>query len=147
MTQRFIKPGQSFLAQWTATQYGSYWYHSHEKGQISDGLYGAIKIHPKSDVATPFETISSDAATLAAITKAVRYSKPLLLTDHRRRVSGDVWDLTIKSGIDLPCYDSVLINGKGRIDCWSADKITSLLSPAQKNFLVLANLTNFSPKG
>lgn len=44
LTQTGIPPGESFVYKWTATQYGTYWYHGHYRGQLEDGLYGAINI-------------------------------------------------------------------------------------------------------
>ncbi len=61
--------------------------------------------------------------------------------------SQDAWDLTTKSGIDMLCYDSVLLNGKGQVDCWPEEKIAALLTPAQQTFLQLGNGTVFTPKG
>lgn len=47
-----IKPGESFLYQFTLKQNGTYWYHSHSGWQEQQGLYGAIVIEAKE--AEPF---------------------------------------------------------------------------------------------
>jgi hypothetical protein len=44
LTQWAIQPNYTFDYQWHATQYGTYWYHSHDMATIQDGLYGAIQI-------------------------------------------------------------------------------------------------------
>ncbi|KAF4768051.1 hypothetical protein HAV15_002233 [Penicillium sp. str.  len=44
VSQRLITPGGGFVYKFTASQYGTYWYHSHCAGQIMDGLYGPIYI-------------------------------------------------------------------------------------------------------
>lgn len=44
LSQKKIEPGCIFKYKWTATQYGTYWYHGHVQGQIEDGLVGAIYI-------------------------------------------------------------------------------------------------------
>ena len=44
VSQKPIEPGGTFVYRWTATQYGTYWYHGHVQGLVSDGLYGAIII-------------------------------------------------------------------------------------------------------
>ncbi|MAD81501.1 MAG: hypothetical protein CL912_00925 [Deltaproteobacteria bacterium] len=44
LTQTGIPPGETFVYKWTATQYGTYWYHGHYRGQLEDGLYGPIEI-------------------------------------------------------------------------------------------------------
>lgn len=42
-----IEPGQTFTYRFTVRQSGTYWYHSHTKGQEQDGLYGALIVHPQ----------------------------------------------------------------------------------------------------
>ena len=44
VSQKAIQPGDTFTYKWTATQYGTYWYHGHVKGQLEDGLFGPIQI-------------------------------------------------------------------------------------------------------
>ncbi|KAH6889659.1 Cupredoxin [Thelonectria olida] len=52
VTQCPIQPGGSFLYNFTITQPGTYWYHSHSEGQYPDGLRGPLIIH---DPASPFD--------------------------------------------------------------------------------------------
>jgi FtsP/CotA-like multicopper oxidase with cupredoxin domain len=146
LTQRQIRPGCSFTYRWTATQYGSYWYHAHQRGQINDGLYGPIIIHPRGSEQKPFGLISSDIATVHAMENAEAKVKPLVLSDFRHITSEDDWRLSIASGIETPCYDSILFNGKGRVDCWSQEKIASLLTKDQELFLKLGNETSMTDK-
>jgi len=51
LSQKLIEPGHTFAYKWKATQYGTYWYHAHSKGQVEDGLLGPIYI--KSDPPPP----------------------------------------------------------------------------------------------
>lgn len=44
LSQKPIQPGHSWTYRWTATQYGTYWYHAHGMAEIMDGLYGPIWI-------------------------------------------------------------------------------------------------------
>ncbi|KAK3365614.1 Cupredoxin [Lasiosphaeria ovina] len=147
ITQHPIQPGKSFNYAWTASQYGSYWYHAHQHGQLDDGLYGPIVIHPKKSRPAPFSLVSKDAKALAAIQKAAANPKPLMLSDYRHTVSDDTNAIQQASGIELTCLDSILLNGKGNVNCWSAQKIASLLGPDQLAFLQLANVSSFSVKG
>lgn len=146
LSQRQIRPGCSFTYRWTATQYGSYWYHAHQRGQINDGLYGPMIIYPKENEPRPFGLISSDPATIAVLEKAEAHVKPLVLSDFRHMTSEEDWDISIASGIETPCYDSILLNGKGKVSCWSQEKINSLLSDDQKLFLKLGNATGLTDK-
>jgi FtsP/CotA-like multicopper oxidase with cupredoxin domain len=147
VTQRHIQPGGSFNYKWTATQYGSYWYHAHQSGQLDDGLYGAIIIRPSKHLPTPFNLITTDKKALKAIERAAAKSQSLMVSDFRHTPSQEIIPLTKEAGIELTCYDSVLFNGKGSTDCWSSEYIASLLSPEQKTYLQLGNATSFTPKG
>ncbi|KAK0634673.1 multicopper like protein [Bombardia bombarda] len=51
-TQCAIPPGSSFTYNFTINQPGTYWYHSHTKGQYPDGLRGPLIIH---DPENPFK--------------------------------------------------------------------------------------------
>ena len=51
VTQCGIPPGSSFTYNFTADQVGTYWYHSHQRGQYPDGLRGPFIIH---DPESPF---------------------------------------------------------------------------------------------
>ncbi|VTO84015.1 unnamed protein product [Fusarium graminearum] len=52
VTQCAIRPGESFLYNFTITQPGTYWYHSHTESQYPDGLRGPLIIH---DPESPFK--------------------------------------------------------------------------------------------
>ncbi|KAK3489749.1 Cupredoxin [Neurospora crassa] len=52
VTQCPIPPGASFTYNFTVDQPGTYWYHSHNKGQYPDGFRGPLVIH---DPKAPFE--------------------------------------------------------------------------------------------
>ncbi|KAF1947444.1 hypothetical protein EJ02DRAFT_507888 [Clathrospora elynae] len=49
VTQCGILPGSSFTYNFTVDQPGTYWYHSHERGQYPDGLRGAFIVHDPED--------------------------------------------------------------------------------------------------
>jgi CopA family copper-resistance protein len=42
-----IAPNKTYEYKFKVRQNGTYWYHSHSKGQEQDGLYGAFVIYPK----------------------------------------------------------------------------------------------------
>jgi FtsP/CotA-like multicopper oxidase with cupredoxin domain len=49
VTQKPISPGATFVYRWTATDYGTYWYHAHERGQASNpdlptGLHSSVAL-------------------------------------------------------------------------------------------------------
>ncbi|KAK2599029.1 hypothetical protein QQS21_005495 [Conoideocrella luteorostrata] len=147
VTQRPIEPGRNFTYKFQALQYGSYWYHSHAKGQIEDGLYGPIVIHPRSDTPKPFHMISKDRKSIQAMERAERAVHPLVLYDYMHITSEEKWDITPKAGVEIPCYDSILFNGKGRVRCLPEDEMMSHLSPVQKRDLDLVPGQKLTDKG
>ncbi|KAI1550581.1 SufI, multicopper oxidase [Pyrenophora tritici-repentis] len=52
VTQCGISPGSSFTYNFTIDQPGTYWYHSHERGQYPDGIRGPLIVH---DNDSPFK--------------------------------------------------------------------------------------------
>lgn len=148
ITQRHIQPGKSFVYEWDADQYGSYWYHAHQMGQIEDGMYGALVIRPKKSRATPFAAIAGDQA---AIAKAARKPRQLLIGDWRKKTSTEMMQIEHDANMEVPCYDSILFNGKGSTICWEQSYINSLITPQQNNTLNAAiaagNQASMSPKG
>ncbi|KAK2747866.1 hypothetical protein FQN55_004743 [Onygenales sp. PD_40] len=123
VTQRPIHAGKSFLYKWVATEYGSYWYHSHSRGQIDDGLIGPILIRPDPSLPLPLAAISSDSAEVTAMAAALQESKSMLVGDWTHEVSSDVWEVAKASRVDLICPDSILINGKGSVTCPTPEEL------------------------
>ncbi|KAK3683920.1 Cupredoxin [Podospora appendiculata] len=57
-----IPPGSSFTYNFTINQPGTYWYHSHTRGQYPDGLRGPMIIH---DPKTPFKDMYDEELVLS----------------------------------------------------------------------------------
>ncbi|OTA03693.1 Multicopper oxidase [Trichoderma parareesei] len=146
LSQRAIAPGCRFIYEFAATQYGSFWYHSHFHGQIEDGLYGPIVIHPRPQDPKPFQLISADPLNVAAMIEAERSVKPLAIVDFNHFTSQEKWDMALASGVEDSCYDSVLFNGKGRVQCLASAEVAANLSDDQKTFLALGNVTSMTDK-
>ena len=143
ITQRHIQPGKSFVYEWDANQYGSYWYHAHQLGQLEDGLYGPLVIRPKKSRATPLSAIPGD---VAAIAKAAKKPRQLLIGDWRKQTSTEIIKIEHEANMEIPCYDSILFNGKGSTICWDEATIKSLVTPQQQNTLNAAG-GNMTAKG
>ena len=88
-------------------------------------MYGPIIIHPKKDRPTPFSLISNNPAAVRAMEKAVKNAKPVIVGDYRAHTSHDSWEIIKNAGFETGCYDSILFNGKGRVDCWSPEKLAA----------------------
>ncbi|TQB73114.1 hypothetical protein MPDQ_006199 [Monascus purpureus] len=135
LSQRPIEPGCQYLYKWKADQYGSYMYHAHRRGQIDDGLYGAIYIHPDESVKKPFPLITSDPVELAAIELAESATTPLVLSDWRKLTSEELWASEEADGYDSYCVNALLLNGKGSISCLSQEVLEDVLPPATKGLM------------
>ncbi|KAF2811395.1 laccase TilA [Mytilinidion resinicola] len=144
LSQRPILPGSSFTYTWTAYQYGSYFYHAHSRGQIDDGLYGAITIKPSLEEPKSFGTIAKTQKDLDSLVKAEAEVKPLIFGDWRHVTSSETWELEQAAGIETACVDSLLVNRKGFVNCWSREDIQTFTSPPAKQ--VLGGL-NYTDKG
>lgn len=61
VTQCPVPPGMSLTYNFTIDQPGTYWYHSHHKGQYPDGLRGPLLVH---DSASPIKDMYSEELVL-----------------------------------------------------------------------------------
>lgn len=93
VTQCPIAPGDSFVYNWTARQYGSAWYHSHYSVQYADGALGPLTLHGPSSA--PFDDV---------------IDPPLLVTDWGHKSAF----VAQAAGKDL-YKPSILLNGKGNV--------------------------------
>lgn len=144
MTQIPIKPGCAFTYRWTATQHGTYFYHAHLQSQINDGLYGPIVIHPRPGTQKPYALITQDPKALLAIEKAEVQRIPLLIGDWRHMTSEAELEVAMQSHLEHTCFDSIIVNGKGHVDCLTPAQQQPLITPAQQQLLMGFNLTSKS---
>ena len=143
VSQYVIQPGTAYMYQWTATDSGTYFYHAHYKGQMMDGLYGAIIIAPADNAPTPFSLISSsDASSLTAAAQAV---EPVFISDWNRATFADFLFVEEAANIDWACSDSIAINGFGSQYCPSAAFLAASAAPQEP--LVLGNGSSLTAKG
>ncbi|KAH9906009.1 multicopper oxidase [Xylariomycetidae sp. FL2044] len=138
LTQTHIQPGCAFTYKWKATQHGTFFYHSHSQSQIDDGLYGPLTIHPKSTRPRPFNMITDNPVSLYAMEKAQEKRVSVMLSDWRQIISDKEWEISMESHIEHPCFDSLLVNGKGSVNCVPAEKQAGLMTAGQKDLLSVA---------
>lgn len=137
LTQHQISPDCSFTFEWTATQHGAFFYHAHSGSQVNDGLYGPIIIHPAPSTPAPYDLITTDAKSLSAIQAAEQTRMPLLISDWRQVESQFEWESSRASGVETPCFDSILVNGKGKVNCLSKEQQEPLITPNRRMLLNL----------
>lgn len=146
ITQRPVQPGESFTYEFDATQYGSHWYHAHYRGQIEDGMYGAVLIHPRRGAPKPFDLISGNPGAVKAMEKAERKVYPLMISDFTRLTSREKWDATVEAETEISCYDAVLFNGHGSVRCIPAEETNAHLNEVQKKLLSLVEGAELTDK-
>ncbi|RFU32243.1 hypothetical protein B7463_g4119, partial [Scytalidium lignicola] len=142
LSQRPIEPGQSFAYKFVAYPAGTYWYHAHSRATLLDGLVGALWIKPNSQHATPWSLISSSNQEQKQIATAAASPQFVNIQDWTDFTSWDYLAAEEKSGLDLHCIDSLLINGKGSVYCPGVPYLESQLSPDLKNAFANRSLTD-----
>lgn len=117
VSQRPIQPNETFIYNWTASEPGLYWYHSHAYSQVSDGLYGPIYVHPAENTDKHFHKISSDEHDVAQMNAAEATAKVLSLHDWTHFTSNEIMAIEKEANLDAYCVNSLLVNGKGSVYC------------------------------
>lgn len=98
-------------------QYGSYWYHAHYRGYLTDGLYGPIYIRPNRDRERPYKFIVNDTEELNLLETLEQSPTSIIADDSFKIPMDDIMARMFHYGIDPLCILSILINGKGRVYC------------------------------
>ncbi|KAB5589622.1 Multicopper oxidase [Ceratobasidium theobromae] len=132
LTQYPIPVGSDFVYRFNITQYGFYWYHSHNKMQKDDGLKGTLFIRPKPTRETPFSQISANPDTLRVLERAANNALLFNAYDYNHYMSD--WSLSEwkRTGIEQLCADNILINGKGQVACPNKAIVDPLTLELQK---------------
>lgn len=130
ITQYPIPVGQSFVYNWTATQMGYHWYHSHHQLQVDDGLRGDIYLRPKADRVNPFSLISGDTADIAAMKVAERNPLKLFVYDWKHKTANEYMSEWQRTMVEPLCLDDILINGKGQVVCPNRAILDPVVHPA-----------------
>ncbi|RSL78079.1 hypothetical protein CEP51_008508 [Fusarium floridanum] len=107
---------------WTTTydttgNWGLNWYIDHTSSASVDGLYGLVYVAPSPSRPRPYHLITNDTLELRQIKEAERVIQHAAIQNHQHRDT--VWKLLrMKAeGSEYYCYDSILVNGKGRVHC------------------------------
>ena len=105
VTQCGIASGSSFLYEFTLTQTGTYWWHSHSQTQRLDGLFGALIVHGAGEAYQMGRDYDEEVV--------------VLLQDYYHTPAPDMlaWYLTRASSGFEPVPDNGLINGQNVFEC------------------------------
>lgn len=144
LSQWNIYTGESYTYRFKlVNQYGGYWYHSHERGYYADGLRGTIYVRPKSDRKKPWSLISIDNADIGQMEAAESDFQVMSLSDHWHINHTDMLLVVHETGVPPACFDSLLINGRGRQYCMNDWR--TVMSPIEVG--LLHNFSSINPTG
>lgn len=129
LSQRPIPAQGEFLYKWSANEYGTYWYHSHYKSQLSDGLFGPIYIRPSAPQDRPFNKISNDLRALASLRRAEEHPQLVTISDWTHVTSAELIQIQNDTNQDVYCTNSILFNGRGRVNCLTEEQQHQELAP------------------
>lgn len=147
LTQEAIPAGSSYLYKWTADASGTYFYHSHFRSQIMDGLYGAIIIDAADDAEKPFSLISNDSAVVKQLEAADLSLQPIFISDYNSITSKEFHDAQVNANVDVACADAIILNGKGSQYCLTRDELTAYTNPKVAALLAAVNPPQITNKG
>lgn len=119
VTQYPILPGGNLTLQFsTAGQYGFFWYHSHTRGYYADGVRGPLLIRPSPSRARPYASLADNVtATLADLIAVEQNATNLFVHDWYHVTSDTLIAMYYTTGVYPSCFDSIVFNGKGAVQC------------------------------
>jgi len=124
--------GGNLVYNFTLTQSGLHWFHSHYKMQLDDGLKGTIYIRPDPNKPKPFNQISNDTTTLTQLKNAELNANLLNVYDYKHYTS-DFWlSEWQRTGVEQLCIDNIITSGQGQVMCPNMNVVNSLASAIQK---------------
>ncbi|KAF2795494.1 multicopper oxidase [Melanomma pulvis-pyrius CBS 109.77] len=147
VSQRPIRPGSSYLYRWKAEDPGVYFYHAHSRGQIMDGLYGAIIITPPKQADRPFHMISRDPVDYTAMREAETKLQTLMISDWSQFSFERFYGVEREANIDFTCMDSIIINGAGSQYCLDRQSLDNFTNPLVKAILASTGEKGITDKG
>lgn len=117
VTQWPILPKDRFTYEFLVENYGAFWYHSHTMGTYDDGIRGPIVFHPHRSRPRPWAAISSKTKDHYSIEHAFGRALKFMVFGWMHQIA-EASLVQWKSSAVLPtCFDSILLNGYGRVHC------------------------------
>ncbi|KAK6214203.1 hypothetical protein LQW54_004629 [Pestalotiopsis sp. IQ-011] len=101
----------------TTGAWGLSWYADHTTAASADGLHGMIYVAPDPARPRPYKLITDNPLELRQIMEAEQNIRHLAIKNHMHRDTN--WKILQMraEGTEFYCYDSLLVNGKGRNLC------------------------------
>ncbi|KAH4183363.1 multicopper oxidase elcG [Parastagonospora nodorum] len=147
IAQRPIRPGAAYLYRWRADESGVFFYHAHSRGQLMDGMYGAIVIERGEDEPSPFHMISHEASDWELMREAEREVQTLMISDWSQFSFGEVMGIEREANIDFTCMDAIVVNGAGSEYCLERELLNEYTNPLVKFILSHTDEKEITEKG
>ncbi|KGO69800.1 Multicopper oxidase, type 1 [Penicillium italicum] len=100
-----------------------------------DGLYGPIYIRPQKTPENLASRMTDDAMAQSQILDAIKSPSLVMLSDWFHMTSEALHEIAITADIDTLCTDSILVNGKGRVNCRDPGYLTDMVPDSLKPVL------------
>lgn len=101
----------------TSGDWGLKWFLEHTSTPSVDGMYGTIWIRPSAERERPYHLISKDALDIQDMMDAEETPAHMTAYNYQHREMPGLLAQLQTEGYDPYCFQSVLINGKGRVHC------------------------------
>ena len=126
VTQYPILPGGNLTLRFsTQGQYGYFWYHSHTRGYYADGVRGPIYIRPSANRTRPYASLIDNATTLDNLMDADIHGQIMFVHDWYHATADTILAMYYTTGVYPSCFDSIIINGRGAVECLPAATLAS----------------------
>ncbi|KAJ5931405.1 hypothetical protein N7516_005894 [Penicillium verrucosum] len=121
VSQKLIPPGGQFVSSFVVRQYGTYW--------------------PQKTPESLASMITDNTKAQSQIYDAIKSPSLVILSDWFHMTSEALRQIAISADIDVLCADSVLVNGKGRVNCRDPGYLTDMVPDSLKSVLQGMNYT------
>lgn len=94
-----------------------------------DGLYGAIHIRSASSEPRPFDLITQNPDEIKAIRAAEEKPHLIMISDWHHLSAEQLFQAMNDTNLDIYCSQSILFDGKGRVNCLTPEEQHAALAP------------------
>ncbi|KAF5590961.1 multicopper oxidase [Fusarium pseudocircinatum] len=101
----------------TSDNWGLRYFFDHTTTISTDGAYGALWIKPAPKRRRPYSLVSSDPVDMQEMLHSEETAEHLMLYNWQHIPTAQILSLLQAEGYDPYCFQSILVNGKGRVHC------------------------------
>ncbi|KAI9656728.1 MAG: hypothetical protein M1821_003367 [Bathelium mastoideum] len=101
----------------TSEDWGLKWFLDHTSTPSVDGMYGTVWIRPSPQRPRPYHLINDDPLEIQSMMDAEESPAHLTVYNYQHKPMDWLLAQLQGEGYDPYCFNSVLVNGKGRVHC------------------------------